>query len=173
MNEIWKPIPGLEPIYEASNLGRVRSLRFNKILRQHTDKDGYLHFTAWIRDKNKRMSVHRAVLSAFAGVAPENTMCCHKDGNKTNNIIENLRWDTAKANVADAIAIGMDWGAKAGEKHPLAILSSSDVIRIREARLFGAKIKQLANSYGVSQSAIKNVYLGHRWKHLTNAGTPQ
>lgn len=29
-NEIWKDIPGLEDLYQASNLGNIRSLNYNK-----------------------------------------------------------------------------------------------------------------------------------------------
>ncbi|MBQ5689760.1 MAG: hypothetical protein IIV21_07330 [Bacteroidales bacterium] len=31
--EIWKPIKGYEGLYEVSNLGRVKSLRRNSILK--------------------------------------------------------------------------------------------------------------------------------------------
>ena len=40
--EIWKPIIGYENIYNISNLGRIKSIRNNIILKLHPDKDGYL-----------------------------------------------------------------------------------------------------------------------------------
>ena len=30
MEEIWKDVPGYEGLYQVSNIGRVKSLRFNK-----------------------------------------------------------------------------------------------------------------------------------------------
>ena len=37
LEEIWKPIPGYETLYEVSNLGRVRSLcRYKKICKKRT-----------------------------------------------------------------------------------------------------------------------------------------
>lgn len=53
MDEIWKPIPGFEGYYEASNLGRIRSVerivrgrwgfsrRHSQILKQNNVHHGY------------------------------------------------------------------------------------------------------------------------------------
>jgi len=50
--------------------------------------------------------VHRLVLEAFIGPAPKGTICCHNDGDPTNNRLENLRWDTHSSNTRDAIRHG-------------------------------------------------------------------
>jgi hypothetical protein len=42
----------------------------------------------------------------FVGPAPEGMEGCHYNGDPTDNRLENLRWDTRKANVADAIRHG-------------------------------------------------------------------
>lgn len=33
--EIWKDIEGYEGLYQVSNLGRIKSLRTNRILKKH------------------------------------------------------------------------------------------------------------------------------------------
>lgn len=43
------------------------------------------------------------VLSAFAGPAPDGKMCLHADDDTLNSALSNLRWGTAKENVADAV----------------------------------------------------------------------
>lgn len=47
-----------------------------------------------------------------------------------------------------------------------AILSESDVIEIRKARLIGATQKELASRFGVKPSTIKAVVLRRIWKHI-------
>jgi HNH endonuclease len=38
--------------------------------------------------------VHRLVLLAFVGTCPPGLICCHNDGDPSNNRLLNLRWDT-------------------------------------------------------------------------------
>lgn len=48
--------------------------------------------------------VHRLVLESFIGPAPsEEHDGCHGDGDRANNRLGNLRWDTKKANAADRV----------------------------------------------------------------------
>lgn len=41
LEEVWLPILGYEDRYEVSNLGKVKSLKSNVILRGQSTKDGY------------------------------------------------------------------------------------------------------------------------------------
>lgn len=54
----------------------------------------------------RHASVHPLVLEAFVGPRPPGMEACHADGNKTNNALSNLRWDTKRANELDAIRLG-------------------------------------------------------------------
>src|ERR1041385_1280355 len=100
-SELWRVIPAF-PQYEVSNTGRVKSLRFGKsrILKPWVRK-GYA-YVALSRDghMNKR-PVHQLVLEAFRGPCPAGLEGCHENGIKSDNRINNLRWDTHKANVDD------------------------------------------------------------------------
>ena len=109
--EIWKPVPGYEGLYEVSNLGRVRSvnryvkskgesywLRKGKMLSPAKDKNGYLKVNLSCNGKNNIIRVHRLVAQAFLP-NPDNLLeVNHKDEDKTNNRVENLEWCTAKYN---------------------------------------------------------------------------
>jgi hypothetical protein len=44
MEEIWKDIPSYEGLYQASNLGNIKSLRYNIILKPGKDKGSFLWF---------------------------------------------------------------------------------------------------------------------------------
>ena len=45
MEETWKDIEGYEGLYQVSNLGRVKSLRSGKLLKQYINHQGYSQVT--------------------------------------------------------------------------------------------------------------------------------
>ena len=109
MEEIWKDIPELEGLYQASNLGRIKSIeriakkeyRNNRIVKEKIikgskNKDGYLkiHISNKERNINKVVSIHRLVAKAFISNPNKLPQINHKDGNKLNNSISNLEWCT-------------------------------------------------------------------------------
>lgn len=100
--EIWKPIPGYEGLYEVSNFGRVRSLRFGKIriIKSHKDKLGYRHIRLIKDEKRKMYLVHRLVAMAFIPNPDNLPIINHKDENPDNNSSENLEWCTYQYNNA-------------------------------------------------------------------------
>lgn len=101
MSEIWKEIKGYEGLYQVSNLGRVRSLRYNKILKPCVSKTGYEYVLLVDRNShNKNHRLHRLVAMTFLP-NPENLpQVNHKDENKLNNCADNLEWCTAGYNTS-------------------------------------------------------------------------
>ena len=53
--------------------------------------------------------IHRLVLEAFVGPCPEGMETCHNNGVRTDNRLENLRWDTSSANNDDIVKHGRHW----------------------------------------------------------------
>jgi len=95
-NEIWKTIEEF-PIYEVSNLGRVKNTSSGRIL-SPTIKTGYYHAFLTNNNYKKTCKVHRLVAIAFI-LNPENkSEVNHKDKDKLNNKLENLEWMTRKEN---------------------------------------------------------------------------
>lgn len=94
MEEIWKDIEGYEGLYQVSNLGRVKSLRYKRILRGWLDKQCY----AYVHIKNKPYKVHRLVAQAFIPNPDNKPYIDHINTIKTDNRVENLRWVTPKEN---------------------------------------------------------------------------
>ena len=108
MTEAWKDIKGYEGYYQVSNLGRVKSidkLRFNsdviikgKILKPWDNSHGYLQ-VKFVKNRVKKMpKVHRLVAQTFLGLDPNRVFVNHKDGNRSNNNIDNLEWVTRREN---------------------------------------------------------------------------
>jgi hypothetical protein len=117
MQEIWRSIAG-RPGYEVSDLGRVRSLDRvvtkmqrgrpvqhrlrGRVLRQGRTRGGYLTVSL----AGRSVHVHRLVLEAFVGPCPAGRQAAHRDGNKLNNSVGNLRWATPRENNADKLRHG-------------------------------------------------------------------
>lgn len=56
--------------------------------------------------ERKICRVHVLVLEAFVGPRPDGLQGCHWNDIKTDNRLENLRWDTASANMHDKVRNG-------------------------------------------------------------------
>lgn len=111
--EMWSAVPGYEGSYEVSNQGRVRSLDRNiqhsneshprflrgSMLRSRIDRDGYALVDLYANKKKRTFKVHHLVLTVFGSLPNDSqSECDHKDGNRSNNCISNLRWATKSLN---------------------------------------------------------------------------
>lgn len=122
--ENWKPIPGYEGIYEASNLGRIRTApgkttsnaRFqtrvwkSRILKpKHSissrREDG--HVSLWKGGKNKDYLVARLVAAAWVGEPKDGMTVNHINGDYRDNRPENLEWVSNAANIRHGFATGL------------------------------------------------------------------
>lgn len=121
--ELWKDIPDYEGIYQASNLGRIRTAP-NKTT--FTKRHGVRHWTSrilkgrgdfyetgrrvslWKDGKPKDWLVARLVAITFLG---KPTISCdtvnHINGNRLDNRIENLEWLSLADNVRHAFNTGL------------------------------------------------------------------
>ena len=107
MEEIWKPIPGYEGIYFASNFGRIKSFARTKerILNPSNNTKGYPHVKLWKNQKYRIFRVHRLIMLTFVGESDLGVN--HLDGVKTNNRIDNLEYCSNRDNIDHAILLGL------------------------------------------------------------------
>lgn len=103
--EIWKPKKDYEGLYEVSNFGRVKSLgngnsnnSKERLLKQYTTRNGYLHVYLSKNGKRKFFLVHRLVAETFLPNPNNLPEVNHKDENKENNRVDNLEWCTREYN---------------------------------------------------------------------------
>jgi hypothetical protein len=105
------PVLGFEDRYEVDANGNVWSIRSGRLLAPWI-LGGYLRVRLYGGpERIETRRVHVIVLEAFVGPRPEGMQCCHGDGDRTNNILSNLRWGTAQENAFDAVAHGSNRNA--------------------------------------------------------------
>lgn len=127
-NEVWKKHPEIEKL-EVSSFGRARSVN-GHYYKSRSDKNGYMRLHFHMNGKHVFKLVHRLVAETFIPNPNNLPQVNHKDGDRTNNNVDNLEWCTASYN--------MNYREKFGEAqgHPvLAInLTTLEVSRFRSQR---------------------------------------
>jgi hypothetical protein len=154
------------PGYFISKTGHVWNNITRHWVSQHLDDEGYPRVNLWDGEKNHSKTVHALLMLTFIGTKPVGTECCHNNGNPKDNRLENLRYDTHSANLADAGKqgrLGMH-----GEEHHQAKLTNADVttIRLRYANRKKGDVRKMALEYGVERHAITKVGQGRMWRHI-------
>lgn len=167
--EEWRDIPGYDGVYQASSLGRIRSNKSGswRVLKQALQgycKSKYRAVELFEKGLGKNRRVHQLVLEAFVGPRPgDGYQACHNDGDRENNALENLRWDTARGNYLDKRKHGT---AVVGSKHKLARLTEDDVVEIRKRLLAGEKAAALAREYAVARTLVSQIKHRRVWTHV-------
>ena len=125
-NEVWKPVVGFEGHYEVSDHGRVRSVdrvvtygnrwgggrprfapgRMLNLAKGNSHGHLAVRLSAPGRESRPYL-VHRLVLEAFVGPAPEDKpLGLHWDDDPANNCLGNLRWGSRSDNMHDRVRNG-------------------------------------------------------------------
>lgn len=124
LKEIWKDVKGYEGIYQVSNLGRVKSLKFGKerILKGGIDGVGYLTVSLSKNGKVKTHKVHVLVAIAFLGHTPcgYKLVVDHKNFIRHDCRLENLEIITQRENAnlkhikstSEYVGVSWDKGTK-------------------------------------------------------------
>jgi hypothetical protein len=101
-SERWAVIPGSNGDYEVSDLGRVRSWRrrggrrAEPRLRSLNNVGGYRQVEL---QGAGLWTIHRLVLTAFVGPCPPGCEASHINGDRADNRLANLVWETHAENM--------------------------------------------------------------------------
>ena len=170
ITEVWKDVLGFETLYEVSSIGNVNRITKKIKIKNHfvtfngkkmipmDNGKGYLRYKLSKNDKSKRYMAHRLVAEAFIP-NPENKRCInHKDGNKANNNISNLEWNTHSENSIHALKTGLIVRHK-GEKHSNSKLNNFQVKLIRRFKKIYPKVTcaYISRKFNVSGSIIERI----------------
>lgn len=113
----------------------------------------------------KKRKVHRLVAETYIDNPENKKEVNHKDGNKENNLLENLEWVTSKENKDHAWANGLYTAI--GENHVDSILTDEQVHKICQLMEEGARNIDISKTFGVHKDTISHIRIGNNWKHIT------
>lgn len=106
--ETWKDIPGYETYYQASTLGRIKSLSRKsargfllkeKIIKGSPNTDGYLQLRLYKEGVKTVYRVHRLIALTFIPNTENKPRINHRDNDRTNNMLINLEWATHQEDI--------------------------------------------------------------------------
>jgi hypothetical protein len=151
----------------VSNQGRVRSFkngRKERILHQRYNNRGYPIVTLSNNSEKTHPRVHRLVALAFLPNPCNKPEINHIDMNKHNSHLSNLEWCDRLENVRKAHELKTDMGT--GENNSMSLLSNEQALEIFELK-GKEKAKDVCYKYGVSRTAICDIWSGRRWSSVT------
>ena len=96
-NETYITIQGF-PKYEVSNMGNVRNVKTQRILKHATSSNGYYVLPLSNENGRKIFYIHRLIAIHFVANPNNYEYIDHIDNNKQNNAINNLRWCNRQQN---------------------------------------------------------------------------
>ena len=143
-NEIWNEIP-FEIVgkynYLVSNFGRFKNNK-KQIKMNHKSDSGYKRLSI----NKKTYLLHRLVALTFLENPENKEFVNHKDGNKLNNLLENLEWATCLENNMHKIDSGLSNCTKK------VIQYDSNMDKLNEYN----SIVECAKALNVSASCVSN-----------------
>lgn len=167
--EIWKDVPGIEGHYQASNKGVIRIINAGRkpdIVKQYFNTYGYKTILVRKNSKWHTKLVHRLVGAAFIPNLENKPQINHKNGIKSDNILENLEWVTVKENAIHAFKTGLrNSDHVRGIKNYNNKLTENNILTIRR-NIFNKSQRQLAKEFKVSQVAIWKIMNRKTWKYI-------
>ncbi len=152
------------PMYKISRDGQIFSIWLKK-MKKNIDRGGYK--SSYMIDSNKKghtMYVHRAVAMAYIPNPNNYKIINHKDGDPSNNVVENLEWCTYEQNSQHAY----DTGLNTSLRSVIQMDEEDNIINIFKS------IKEAAEITGINRSCISSVCRGvyknkitggYRWKY--------
>ena len=148
--------------------GLILNVRTRGVIRPSISKKGYLQVC--LTNKNT-YSIHRLVALTFIENKENKTEVNHIDGNKLNNHISNLEWNTTQENLEHKRINNLGKTLKAklsatGENNSQAKLKENEVLYIRENAIVRKDAIRLSNELNVSIATIYDIKNKRSWSHI-------
>ncbi|WP_282068674.1 HNH endonuclease [Olleya namhaensis] len=174
-NETWKPVIFDQIIseqikYKISNLGRLCKVvdGVDVLIEKPYPINGYSTIPVFKKDgKRTARYIHKLVAQHHLEKPEDAKFVLHLDYDKSNNIIENLKWATKREK--EVHQFNNPHYKTRKKVIPTSKLTETEVIRLKK-RLFDPKrrtrLKILARQFGVSEMQLHRIKTGENWGHV-------
>ena len=161
--EQWKNINGY-PNYMISNLGRVRNVSSNKILKNSINGIGYAVVGLSKNTIRKAFRIHRLLAQHFIPNPENKEEVNHINSIRSDYRLENLEWVTHSENIKHSFKMGY---AKPilGSRHGRAKLSDDDVVSIR-TKYKQYRVVDIASKFNISIGLVSLIRNRKIWTHI-------
>lgn len=153
--------------YKVNKDGTIINIKRNKEACYMIDKDGYKRLRFWVKRKEYRIFVHRLVALVYLNNPNNYPVVNHKDGNKTNNSVNNLEWCTVKYNTQHAEVNNL-------KKHHTIKVAQIDINTNKTLKIFNS-ITEASKAIGISRQdigivsrGIRKTAGGYKWKRFND-----
>jgi len=172
--EIWKPVPGYEGLYEASTLGHVRSLSrmgvdgrrlHGRLLSDRLNNNGYPSCVLCKDGKYSPQSIHRVIATTFLQPSNASFTTHHRNGIRSDNRVANLQLCAFSEHARHHLVANPlnNRGSKNGQSK----LTDDIVLAIRKEYASGTVLQRdLAERYSVSRCHVSDIVNRKRWRHI-------
>lgn len=117
-HEIWKDIQGYEGLYQVSNLGNIKNIRRDKLLKKTINSKGYNVVGLYKNNIGKQYRVGRLVSENFIPNPYNRNEIDHINTIRNDDRVDNLRWCTHSENIRNPITHVRLIDSKKGERNP-------------------------------------------------------
>lgn len=148
-----------QPNYCITRCGKVFSLKSDRFLKPFSDTSGYQYIECYEYGCKKKFAIHRLVAIAFLENNENKKEVNHKDGDKTNNHVDNLEWVTPSENCVHAERTGL---------RNNAILDDSTVHNICRKICDGMRNSDIARMFGVDNYLISGIKNKKSYKYISD-----
>jgi len=162
--EIWKNIEGFNELYQVSTFGRLKSIRNNIIMKQR-NRGGYRCSKISLKGLAAHKSTHIYLAESFIENPENKSQVNHKDGDKENNHISNLEWNTPSENAIHAYENGLSFSKK-GEDCYISKFTNKEVEYIY-TNPENLTMIQLAEKFNRDKRIIHSIWERKCWKSIT------
>jgi hypothetical protein len=156
--------------YYIDRDGSVYSKKRKPTRKLHSHCIGFVGNKYWsvvlsVNGKSYLRKIHRLLGMAFIENPNNNPCVLHRNDNRSDNRLENLYWGTYKDNVRDSV-LNNTRNIVHGTSHGNAVLTESDIPRIRLLASKGKSHRFIARVFGVTRANISLICSRKGWNHV-------
>lgn len=167
MKVAWKVIE-FDERYKISNTGKVMRSDNGRIRKPSVAKNGY-HLCVFSNPGGKHTAhyIHRLVAHHFICPCPDAKEVSHLDGDRSNNCVNNLVYESHCENIRRKAEHGTE---NTGERNGSAKVNVKQVQEIIDMRKSGRLLREIADIYGISFQQVSRICKKDNWRERHKGG---